>query len=90
MIFNSLNFMIKTGNKLKYNLFIPKDYSPDKAWPLVLFMHDAGATSDITRTTLYQGLGAIAWASPEDQAQRPALFLHLSMKKSLPMMTQNI
>ncbi|CNC66488.1 peptidase [Yersinia pseudotuberculosis] len=65
----------KTGNKLKYNLFIPKDYSPDKAWPLVLFMHDAGATSDITRTTLYQGLGAIAWASPEDQAQRPCFVL---------------
>lgn len=38
-------------------------------------MHDAGATSDQTRTTLFQGLGAIAWASPQDQAKRPAFVL---------------
>lgn len=38
-------------------------------------MHDAGATSDVTRTTLYQGLGAVCWASPEDQAKRPCFVL---------------
>ncbi|HEY0276099.1 MAG TPA: PHB depolymerase family esterase [Paenirhodobacter sp.] len=64
-----------TGNTLLYNLFVPKDYDAGKSYPLVLFMHDAGATSDITTTTLYQGLGAIAWASPEDQAMRPAFVL---------------
>ncbi|WP_207389987.1 carboxylesterase family protein [Phytopseudomonas daroniae] len=64
-----------TGKTLRYNLFVPKGYDDAKSYPLVLFMHDAGATSDVTRTTLFQGLGAIAWASPEDQARRPCFVL---------------
>jgi len=64
-----------TGGLLRYNLFVPKDYDAQKAYPLVLFMHDAGATSDATRTTLFQGLGAVCWASPGDQAARPCFVL---------------
>ncbi|KAA9001334.1 peptidase [Affinibrenneria salicis] len=65
----------QTGKSLRYNLFIPKNDDAGESYPLVLFMHDAGATSDVTRTTLYQGLGAIAWASPADQARRPCFVL---------------
>jgi len=65
----------KTSRSLHYNLYVPKDYDPAKSYPLVLFMHDAGATSDVPRTTLFQGLGAVVWASPEDQAQRPCFVL---------------
>ncbi|MCG8710768.1 peptidase [Brenneria sp. 4F2] len=65
----------KTGKTLRYNLFVPKNYDASIAYPLVLFMHDAGATSDVTPTTLYQGLGALSWASPEDQARRPCFVL---------------
>lgn len=65
----------KTGKTLRYNLFVPKNYDANTAYPLVLFMHDAGATSDVPRTTLYQGLGAVSWANPEDQAQRPCFVL---------------
>ena len=62
-------------SRLRYNLFVPKGYDARRSYPLVLFMHDAGATSEVTRTTLLQGLGAIAWASPEDQAKRPCFVL---------------
>jgi predicted peptidase len=65
----------QTGYVLRYNLFIPRGYDPAQRYPLVLFMHDAGATSDQVRTTLFQGLGAISFASPQDQAQRPAFVL---------------
>ncbi len=65
----------KTGKMLRYNLFVPKNYDKKQSWPLVLFMHDAGATSDVTRTTLYQGVGAVVWASPQDQATRPCFVL---------------
>lgn len=65
----------KTGDRLKYNLFIPRDYDPAKSYPLVLFMHDAGATSTDPLTTLRQGLGAVAWASREDQARHPCFVL---------------
>ena len=65
----------QTGKRLRYSLFVPKGYDARRSYPLVLFMHDAGATSEVTRTTLLQGLGAIAWASPEDQAKRPCFVL---------------
>ncbi|NVO24320.1 prolyl oligopeptidase family serine peptidase [Donghicola mangrovi] len=65
----------ETGDTLPYNLFVPRDYDPAKSYPLVNFMHDAGASSDNTLHTLLQGLGAICWASPEDQAKRPCFVL---------------
>lgn len=65
----------ETGDTLPYNLFIPKDYDPAQSYPLVNFMHDAGATGPDVLTTLKQGLGAISWASPEDQAARPCFVL---------------
>ncbi|MBO0904241.1 PHB depolymerase family esterase [Jiella sonneratiae] len=65
----------ETGDTLAYNLFVPRGYDPSKSYPLVNFMHDAGATSKNPRTTLLQGLGAISWASPEDQAKRPCFVL---------------
>lgn len=65
----------RTGGSLKYNLFVPRNHDPAKRYPLVLFMHDAGASSTVTDTTLVQGLGAVCWASPADQARREAFVL---------------
>lgn len=63
------------GNLLRYNIFVPEGHDRRMPLPLVLFMHDAGTTSAVTDTTLVQGLGAVVWASPEDQAKRPAIVL---------------
>lgn len=65
----------ETGDTLAYNLFIPPDRDRLGPLPLVLFMHDAGATSTIVDTTLVQGLGAVSWARPDDQARHPAIVL---------------
>ncbi|WP_172331749.1 prolyl oligopeptidase family serine peptidase [Mangrovicoccus sp. HB161399] len=65
----------ETGDSLPYNLFVPKDYDPAQRYPLVNFMHDAGTTSEDPLMTLKQGLGAICWASPQDQADRPCFVL---------------
>lgn len=64
----------ETGRSLRYNLFVPKN-AGNTALPLVLFMHDAGATSEFHTATLLQGLGAVIWASPSEQAKRPCLVL---------------
>ncbi|QHL92014.1 prolyl oligopeptidase family serine peptidase (plasmid) [Sphingomonas changnyeongensis] len=64
-----------TGDCLAYNLFVPADYDPARAYPLVLFMHDAGNTSSDPLTTLRQGNGATIWAEPQNQAKHPALVL---------------
>ena len=65
----------KTGRSLPYNLYVPKDYDRSKSYPLVLFMHDASLITTTVRATLVQGLGAVCWAAPEDQAKRPAFVL---------------
>ncbi|MES2666213.1 MAG: hypothetical protein V4712_08945 [Pseudomonadota bacterium] len=64
-----------SGLLLDYNLYIPKDYDPARSYPLVLFLHDAGVTGSNPRRTLQQGLGAVAFASAEDQARNPAFVL---------------
>jgi len=66
-----------TKRTLKYNLFIPKGYDRDhhKSYPLVLFMHDASMVNVATEGPLVQGLGAVCWASPEDQARHEAFVL---------------
>jgi len=65
----------QTGKLLKYNLFIPKNYDRRKTYPMVLFIHDAGVTSAETKTTLIQGLGAVIWATPSEQAKHECFVL---------------
>lgn len=38
-------------------------------------MHDASVTSDVQDQTLVQGLGAVVWTRPEEQARRPCFVL---------------
>lgn len=65
----------KTGYTLKYNLFVPKNYDKHTSYPLVMFIHDAGVTSEITDTTLIQGLGGVIWATPSEQAKHECFVL---------------
>jgi len=65
----------KTGETLKYNLFVPKNYDKNKSYPMVLFIHDRGVTSTETDTTLIQGLGAVIWATPSEQAKHECFVL---------------
>ncbi|MDU8924942.1 prolyl oligopeptidase family serine peptidase [Pasteurellaceae bacterium LIM206] len=64
-----------TGTVIKYNLFVPKNYDPKKSYPLVMFIHDAGATNTYVKTTLYQGNGATSFAAPKAQAKQQAFVL---------------
>lgn len=66
---------VETGLALAYNLYVPADYDASKSYPLVLFMHDASVTGPLPQDTLTQGLGAVAFASPADQAKHPAFVL---------------
>jgi predicted peptidase len=64
-----------TGRTLKYNLFIPGHLDHRRSYPLVLFMHDAGVVNVATVGPLVQGLGAVCWASPADQARHESFVL---------------
>ena len=73
--FKQFEFTGKDGKTLKYNLYMPKNYDPSKKYPLVVFMHDAGAVSSETKYTLSQGNGATVWATPEWQEKHPSFVL---------------
>ena len=64
-----------TGRTLNYNLFFPRHLDHRKSYPLVLFMHDASVVNVATVGPLVQGLGAVCWASPEDQARHESFVL---------------
>jgi predicted peptidase len=63
------------NEKLMYNLYVPKNYDPSKKYPLILFMHDAGVVSNNPTNTLTQGLGAVVWAEPSEQAKNECFVL---------------
>jgi len=56
-----------TDKKLNYQLFIPQNYSSTKKYPLVLFIHDAGACADEPIGPLAQGNGAVIWSTKVEQ-----------------------
>lgn len=62
-----------TGQVLPYNIYLPENYDPEKSYPLVLFIHDAGVASGPVTHTLYQGNGATSWAEPEAQARHECI-----------------
>jgi predicted peptidase len=64
-------FALRQFEDLPYNLYIPQDYDPQKRYPLVLFVPDAGGRGAHPRTPLIQGIGGVIWASEEDQAKHP-------------------
>ncbi len=69
--FASLTFTAKNGKQLPYNLYIPEHMVAGQEYPVVLFMHDLGACSTDTKTTLLQGTGATVWAIESYYNRRP-------------------
>src|SRR6266852_4340712 len=47
------------GTEAKYVLFVPHDYKPDKAFPLILFLHGAGETGTDGQKPVKVGLGPV-------------------------------
>ena len=60
---------------MKYNLFVPENYDPEKKYPLVLFIPDATGGGSHPRICIEQGNGAVNFASPRDQAKHPCFVL---------------
>lgn len=65
----------ETDYTIPYNLFLPNGYTPDKKYPLMLFITDASGNSNNVKMALVQGNGAVVWAKPEEQAKHPCIVL---------------
>lgn len=53
------------GQKFLYQVYVPRDYTADRAWPVILFLHGAGesGSNGITQTLI--GLPAAIRRNPE-------------------------
>lgn len=65
----------KTGYKIPYYLYLPRDYDATKKYPLLFFVADASANTDNPKMVLVQGNGAAVWADPVEQAKHPCIIL---------------
>ena len=64
----------KTGDSLRYNIFVPSTKTgAAQKYPLLVFLHDASCAGQEDTYTLRQGLGAVVWATPKEQAKHPCI-----------------
>ncbi len=77
MVLNELtdDFVQGSFEGLAYNLYIPKDYNPEKSYPLVQFIHDASVCGKQPECTLAQGVGALIWITQKAQEKHPCFVL---------------
>jgi predicted peptidase len=68
--FEPRTFTGADGNKLNYRLLKPKDYDPNRKYPLVLFLHGAGERGDDNQRQLVHGMND--FASDEVMGKYPA------------------
>jgi predicted peptidase len=62
------------GKKLPYRLFVPKDYSADRQYPLILFLHGAGERGSDNRIQVSQP-ERVVWADKTRQDKWPCFFV---------------
>jgi predicted peptidase len=74
---------------IPYNIFVPKDYEERKLYPLVMFIADASVNGDDPLLPLVQGIGAVIWATPEEQAKHPAFVLAPQIPHGVHLMSDN-
>ena len=77
------DFIPGTYKRILYNLYIPKNYDPEKKYPLVMFIPDASANGSQSILALYQGIGATCWARPERQEKDPCFVLAVQIPNSV-------
>lgn len=64
---------IQTNLTLPYNLYLPKDYSADKKYPLVVFIGDMTTVGTNSEKPLTQGWGGLIWATEAEQAKHECI-----------------
>ena len=69
--------------EILYNLFVPKDYDPEKKYPLVVFIPDASANGNEAVLALAQGIGGTCWAEPAEQAKHPCIILAVQIPSGI-------
>ncbi|QLE02251.1 dienelactone hydrolase family protein [Galbibacter sp. BG1] len=67
------NNFVKDGDTLRYRIMLPKNFSEDKKYPLVLFLHGAGERGNDNESQLTHG--SSLFASEENREKYPAVVI---------------
>ena len=73
--FKQFVYTDSNGVSMPYNLYLPKNYNPEKKYPLVFFVADASANINEVTTPLFQGNGATIFAEPQWQKKHECIVL---------------
>ncbi len=65
----------QTGKTLEYNLYIPEGYNEGESYPLMMFIGDASTAGKDVSYPLSHCIGALIWATEEEQAKHPCFVL---------------
>lgn len=75
LLFTAISFAAETGfldrevsvngQLFRYQVYVPRDYRADRAWPVILFLHGAGESGDNGLTQTLIGLPAAIRKNPE-------------------------
>lgn len=68
--FEAREYTDAEGNVLRYRLFIPRNYDPERSYPLVFFMHGAGERGSDNRAQISIRSTRL-WAEDRVQAEHP-------------------
>ena len=55
-------FKLSTG-ELRYYVYVPKDWTPDRVWPVIVYLHGAGERGADPASPTQKGLGPVVWRS---------------------------
>ena len=73
--FKQLEYTSADGVTMPYNVCLPRNYSVERQFPLVVFIPDAGANINEVTTPLFQGNGATIFASKAEQRKHECIVL---------------
>ena len=73
--FQARTFDDGKGHTLPYRLFVPRDYDPNKAYPLVVFLHGSGGRGTDNRKQITDQTAPLVFVQPENQARWPVFML---------------
>lgn len=66
-------FTTDNGYKLNYRILYPLNYSPERSYPVILFLHGSGERGNDNEAQLVHGGDMLA--SYENQAKYPAIII---------------
>ena len=73
--FRQMEYTSPSGVTMPYNVYLPRNYSSEKTFPMVVFIPDASANINDVKTPLFQGNGATVFVSNAEQRKHECIVI---------------